>query len=143
MVENKDIKTGFASPPCYAHELDLYDNGYMGVDAQAALDVARWRKAKRDELTAARMKFSVKDRRVLTEEIAKELTQINQPVPGMIISLYWPMKAELDLRGWMTKWVGQGVRMTPRALAAYRDGVLIHRTAVDAVLARQPERVDA
>ena len=38
--------------------------------------------------------------------------------------------------------VGQGVRMVPRALAAYRDGVLIHRTAVSPGVG-QPERVDA
>ncbi|MCS6758673.1 MAG: ABC transporter ATP-binding protein [Candidatus Devosia euplotis] len=38
---------------------------------------------------------------------------------------------------------GQEVRMTPRAMAAYRQGLLIHRTAVDSSLARQPERVDA
>jgi 5,10-methenyltetrahydrofolate synthetase len=111
MAANKDIRTGFASPPCYAHELELYDNGYMGVDAQAALDVARWRKAKRDELIKARLKFSVKDRRALTEEIANELEKVIQPKPGMIVSLYWPMKAEFDLRAQMKTWTGQGVRI--------------------------------
>ncbi|MGV8854737.1 MAG: ABC transporter ATP-binding protein [Devosia sp.] len=39
--------------------------------------------------------------------------------------------------------VGQGVRMTPQAMAAYRDGMLIHRTAIDASLSRPPERIDA
>ena len=111
MTEDKQIKAGFASPPCYAHELELYNNGYMGVDAQAALDVARWRKAKRDELIAARLKFSVKDRRALTGEIAGELERVISPKPGMIISLYWPMKAEFDLRGPMRKWVEQGIHI--------------------------------
>ncbi|MCC3306016.1 5-formyltetrahydrofolate cyclo-ligase [Sneathiella sp. HT1-7] len=111
MVDNDDIKTGFASPPCYAHELELYDNGYMGIDTQAALDVARWRKAKREELIAARLKFSVKDRRALAEDITEELERIISPKAGMIISLYWPMKAEFDLRGQMKKWVEQGVRI--------------------------------
>lgn len=111
MADNDDIKTGFASPPCYAHELELYDNGYMGVDAQAALDVARWRKAKREELITARLKFSVKDRRALAQEVTEKLERIIIPKPGMIISLYWPMKAELDLRGWMKDLAGQGVRI--------------------------------
>lgn len=111
MADKNDIKTGFASPPCYAHELELYDNGYMGIDTQAALDVARWRKAKRDELINARLKFSVKDRRRLAEDITEELERIISPKAGMIISLYWPMKAELDLRRQMKKWVEQGVRI--------------------------------
>ena len=38
--------------------------------------------------------------------------------------------------------VGQGVRLVPRALAAYRQGELIHRTAVTAGAA-QPQLVDA
>jgi len=111
MAEDDDIKTGFASPPCYAHELELFDNGHMGVDAQAALDVARWRKAKRDELIAARLKFSVKDRRALAQEITEELERILTPKADMILSLYWPMKAEFDLRSWMKKLVEKGVRI--------------------------------
>ncbi len=110
MADNDD-RTGFASPPCYAHELELCDNGYMGIDAQAALDVARWRKSKRDELIAARLKFSVKDRRTLARDITKLLDRIITPKAGMIMSLYWPIKAELDLRGWMNTKVEQGTRI--------------------------------
>jgi len=39
--------------------------------------------------------------------------------------------------------LGQGVALHPKAMAAYRNGVLLHRTAVAAELIRQPEPLDA
>ncbi|MZR30399.1 5-formyltetrahydrofolate cyclo-ligase [Sneathiella litorea] len=111
MADDESIKLGFASPPCYAHELELYDNGYMGIDPQAALDVARWRKAKRNELISARLTLSVKERRALADDIAQELDRIITPTKGTIISMYWPMKGELDLRRWMKEKVAAGSRI--------------------------------
>jgi len=45
----------YASPPCYAHELDFGHFDAPGTDARQALDVARWRKAERQRLRAARL----------------------------------------------------------------------------------------
>lgn len=111
MSDESKIATGFSSPPCFAHELELDDNGYTGVDAQTALDVARFRKAKRDELIAARLKLTVKERRAIAAAIAAELDHIISPAKGITISLYWPIRGEPDLRGWMTRVIETGARI--------------------------------
>lgn len=39
--------------------------------------------------------------------------------------------------------LGQGVTLRPKALAAYRNDILVHRTAVSESIDRQSERQDA
>ncbi len=45
---------GYASPPCFMHELDPAFSAEQ-TDAQTAVDVARWRKAQRTRLLAERL----------------------------------------------------------------------------------------
>ncbi|MEF9605427.1 5-formyltetrahydrofolate cyclo-ligase, partial [Paracoccus sp. PXZ] len=55
----RDDEDGFASPPCLAARIapDYFDP--LAVDAQQARDVARWRKARREDLLARRAGLSI------------------------------------------------------------------------------------
>jgi 5,10-methenyltetrahydrofolate synthetase len=77
----------------------------LGVDPQQALDVARWRKATRRQLRDDRLKHAIEERvekaRALASHIDRLILRKFGNIPGQIISGYWPIKVELDLRVWM------------------------------------------
>lgn len=89
-----------ASPPCMASEVapDWFDP--LGVDPEQARDVARWRRAERLRLRADRDAMGVEDRRALSGALAGHLrTLLETRVPGArVLSGYWPIKGEPDLR---------------------------------------------
>lgn len=103
----------YASPPCLAHEIDPAYFDPLAVDPRQARDVARWRKAKREELRTARKAFSVDQHAVVSARIASALETILQSrfggAKGMVLSAYWPIKGEPDLRPLMTKLHDAGV----------------------------------
>lgn len=99
----------FASPPCFMHEIDQADGG-TPPDAIQARDVARWRKAERGRLIAARLALSESDRKAHAELIARDLDALIPSAPGTIVSLYWPFRGEVDLRPWMAKACAAGLR---------------------------------
>ena len=86
-----------ASPVCYA--------GLNGEDAQQALDVARWRSAERVRLRALRQEMSVAARgdwaAALMRHLAAGLPGWLGDPRGRVISGYWPIKGEADLRPWL------------------------------------------
>lgn len=102
---------GYASSPCFAHELELGDQGYVAVDRETARDVARWRKAERKRLIDARLALPVEERQRCGAEIAAELDKLIDLRPGLIVGTYWPFRAELDLRAWMAGVVERGGRI--------------------------------
>ena len=97
-VDDEDER-GFASPPCYAHEL-----------TRASEDTVAWRKSERERLIAARLAVPADDRRRHAGEVARELDRLIDFRPGLIVSLYWPFRGELDLRDWMRTIPGRGAR---------------------------------
>jgi 5,10-methenyltetrahydrofolate synthetase len=104
------------SPPCFLHELD--SDGKPLVDLQQARDVVRWRKAERERLIAARLGLSVEYRTRQTEAVASHLDRLIPLTPATIVSVYWPIRAEPDLRPWMRVKAENGVRVAlPVALA--------------------------
>ena len=115
----------FASPPCLAHELDLNH-----VDPQQAIDVARWRKPQRIRLLAERAALPVASRQATAQSIAAHLdhllAQRFSSLNGLIISAWWPIKAELDLRFWLSTLAARGaaaalpVILTPKTPLAFR-----------------------
>ncbi|QIE55086.1 5-formyltetrahydrofolate cyclo-ligase [Pikeienuella piscinae] len=107
---SSDDYSGFASSPCFAHELVETESGYAVADPVAARDVARWRKAERERLIAERRREPVEARNRTAEAIAAQLDQLIAPGPGVAISLYWPFRGELDLRGWMRSVTETGAR---------------------------------
>lgn len=85
--------TRLSSPVCYLDDQ---------VDPVQAQDVARWRKAERSRLRAERDALSVVDRQALGQCLASHLDRLLQDqfdgARGKILSGYWPIKGEPDLR---------------------------------------------
>ncbi len=102
---DSDGQGRFASPPCYAGEIapDYFDP--LAVDPVQARDVARWRKAERIRLRAERMELSVASRKAAGEALTGHLRQVIKNrfdgAPGTVLSAYWPIKGEPDLRALM------------------------------------------
>ena len=95
-------QSGFSSPPCYAAEVAPEYFDPLAVDPEQARDVARWRKAERTRLRAARLALSVAERKEIGEALAGYLRQVLQDrfggAQGKVFSAYWPIKGEPDLR---------------------------------------------
>lgn len=115
----------YASPACLAQEIDPNH-----IDPQQASDVARWRKAERLRLLAERAALAVATRQAAAQSIARHLdhllAQRFSSLSGLIISAWWPIKAELDLRFWLASLAGRGATaalpliLTPKAPLAFR-----------------------
>jgi len=101
MPDTTDTGGEFASSPCFAHELAETADGFAVTDPQTATDVARWRKAERERLLAARKAMSRSDRDAATRSIAARLDSRIEFRPGLAVSVYWPIRGEPDLRDWM------------------------------------------
>jgi len=105
--DDDDDDGGPGSPPCFAHELI---DGHP-VDPQTVRDVARFRKAERSRLIAARLAISADARALLANRISDQLDQRLTPGPGLRVALYWPFRGEPDLRGWMARAHAQGAQV--------------------------------
>jgi 5,10-methenyltetrahydrofolate synthetase len=97
------------SPACFLHELDA--DGRVVADPQQARDVARWRKAERARLLAVRMKLTQEHRDALTRRIEISLDGLIPASDGTIVSAYFPIRAEPDLRPWMRAAHARGLRI--------------------------------
>jgi 5-formyltetrahydrofolate cyclo-ligase len=71
-------------------------------------EIARWRKAERERLIAARLSIPADERTAMSTAIAARLDEIAGDVAGRIVSLYWPFRGEPDLRPWMASLVARG-----------------------------------
>jgi 5-formyltetrahydrofolate cyclo-ligase len=121
------------SAPCFMHE--LRPDGTL-VDQQQSCDVARWRKAERERLLGARLKLSAEYRAEQTLAIGNDLDRLVCPAAGAIVSAYWPIRAEPDLRPWMrAKWE-QGIRIALPVALALGQPLVFREWRPDAPLAR-------
>ena len=79
---------------------------------QPTPDVADWRKSQRTRLLTERAALPVTARQSAAQAIAAHLDHLlAQRFPdlnGLIISAWWPIKAELDLRFWLTTLAPRG-----------------------------------
>lgn len=127
----------FASPPCFLHELSEAEGGLPGaVDPVQARDVARWRRAERTRLLDERAALSVATRQEAAAAIARRLDQALPDLTGKIVSAWWPIKAELDLRPWLDALWSRGARAAlplvvekaaPLRFRLWRQGVRMER----------------
>lgn len=104
---------GYASPPCMAHEVDPTYFDPLGVDPAQTRDVARWRRSSRKQLRTARLALSVAARAAAGLAISTHLRdlladRLNSGA-GRVISFYWPIKGEPDLRGLMAELHSHGI----------------------------------
>lgn len=78
-------------------------------------DLPGWRREERSRLRAARDALSVAGRTHLAERLSEHLTEMivrhGEDVTGRVISGYWPIKGEPDLRGWLTAMHRQGAQI--------------------------------
>ena len=106
------------SPPCFLHELAPDGAPH---DARQASDVARWRKAERERLIELRSALPPEARARHTAAIAGALDALLGTHTDALVSLYWPIRAEPDLRPWMRAACARGLRVAlPVALALGR-----------------------
>ncbi len=105
-------------------------------DGPTAAEVMRWRKAERERLLAARLALGAKTRHDHAAAIGHGLDAALGNLDGLTISLYWPIRAEPDLRFWMTSVVARGgrcalpvvvERQAPLIFRLYRPGDPLER----------------
>lgn len=110
-----------ASPPCMAGDL---------ADETAPENIALWRKAERARGLAAREDLTVAERQVIAGALARHLDALLArrfgAVAGRVVSGYWPIKAEPDLRPWMTALHEAGARIA-LPVVAERAAPLVFR----------------
>jgi 5,10-methenyltetrahydrofolate synthetase len=105
---NPDDEESGGSPPCFLHEI-----GPDGapVDTQQAKDVARWRKSERSRLIALRCALPVEERALHTAAIVRQLDEMLPAHSNEMVSVYWPIRAEPDLRSWLREASARGLRI--------------------------------
>lgn len=106
-------KNNYASPPCSAHDIDPTYFDPLATDPEQARDVAQWRKSKRNELRATRKTLSVTAHAAASTQLAAHLAHLLQArfdgAQDRVMSMYWPIKGEPDLRPLMHKLHAAGV----------------------------------
>lgn len=98
---SEDEEREFASPPCSLAEID---------PAYAGLDLKSWRKAERERLITGRMASLASERARRDAIISKQLDALIGDPSGLVISAYWPFRAEQDLRPLLTRLADRGAR---------------------------------
>ena len=111
------------SAPCFVH---LMVNG-QPVDPQTRRDVARFRRAERARLMAARRALATIDLITQSGRVAQTLRQLIAIAPPLTIAAYWPIRGELDLRGWMTEMHNHGAQIALPVVEEKNAPVAFHR----------------
>lgn len=121
------------SAPCYLHEI-----GPDGapIDAQQARDVARWRKAERSRLIALRCALPAEERAQHTAAIVRKLEERLAARSDEIVSVYWPIRAEPDLRSWMREACLRGLRVALPVAIELGQPMTFREWRPDVVMAR-------
>ena len=121
------MDTAPASPPCYAGLIP---------DQQAPADVTLWRRDQRAALIAARLARPGPDRERHAADLALALDDLIAPGPGMTLSLYWPFKAEPDLRPFMARAHERGARIALPVVVARGQPLLFREWAPGCAMER-------
>ena len=91
------------------HELGA--DGTSMIDPQQASDVVRWRKAERERQIALRLALSAGERSAATAAITADLDRLIPTEFSGIVSAYWPIRAEPDLRPWLKERSARGLQI--------------------------------
>jgi 5,10-methenyltetrahydrofolate synthetase len=92
--------------PCLARHLV---GGHL-VDPDAAREVARFRRAERHRLYALRRATPAARHRRMSETVSARLDALDLP-PGIVVSAYWPIRGELDIRRWLARLSARALRV--------------------------------
>ena len=110
-------------PPCLAGFLV---NGHP-VDPALARDVDRFRRAERARLYALRRTVPAEERRRAEARVAAALDAALTLPPGAVVSGYWPIRGELDLRPWLARLDAAGVVVALPVVAATAAPLVFRR----------------
>lgn len=103
----------YSSSPCMAAELGQAHLDAQVVGPRQAGNVAQWRRAERARLRAGRLALRPETRARIADAVAVHLDAVLatrvRDVEGKVVSGYWPIKGELDLRPWLTALHNRGV----------------------------------
>ncbi|WP_036714027.1 5-formyltetrahydrofolate cyclo-ligase [Paracoccus sp. J55] len=129
-----------ASPPCLAAEIapDYFDP--LAVEPQQARDVARWRKARREELLGRRAALSVAQRQAVAEAIGGALDALLAArlpeLRGRVVAGYWPIRSEPDLRPWLARLHDRGAVLALPVVERPASPLAFHRWSPGAPMRR-------
>ncbi|WP_299560236.1 5-formyltetrahydrofolate cyclo-ligase [uncultured Sulfitobacter sp.] len=73
------------------------------VDPQTMKDVSRFRVSERARLMELRRRLSTPERAAMTAKLTATLDTLVAPRENMRVAVYWPIRGEPDLRGWMAR----------------------------------------
>ena len=104
----------------------------------AEFDVARWRKAERERLIKARRLLSDGYRSDQAVLIAHRLDQLmaSSRITSPVVSIYWPIAGEPDLRPWMKLLCQSGACVALPVAAALAQPLTFREWRPDAPMAR-------
>ena len=108
----------------------------MNPDPRDMAAVLAWRKQERGRLIAARLAMSAEDRTARTRLIATELDRRLSSNGGVMVSAYWPIRGEPDLRAWMQAACGRGLRIALPVAVALGRPLLFREWRPGAAMAR-------
>lgn len=112
MPRNDDRSRLFASSPCMSAEVDAAYFDSMAVDPVQSRDVVRWRKAERIRLADVRDALGQGGRAQVSDRIGQHLEDVLAARGAgreTVLSGYWPIKGEPDLRPLLTALHGKGI----------------------------------
>lgn len=136
MSDDAIIPTEYASPPCFAHELDGDCGRVAAVDAGTRRDVMRWRKAERQRLYRLRETMTDARRALAQRSLAAALDGLLAERDITRVAAFWPVRREPDLRAWMRQRVMNGLEVAlpvitaagkPLKFARWRPGEPLRR----------------
>lgn len=105
-------------------------------DLRQPLDVTAWRKVERERLLRARLKLAADHRAAQSSAIASALSPLIPAASSAIVSVYWPIKAEPDLRPWMLAMWQRGTRIALPVAIALGQPLMFREWRPDARMAR-------
>jgi 5-formyltetrahydrofolate cyclo-ligase len=95
---NSGRSRDLASSPCMMHEFDE-----PAVRSDVVNDVACWRRAERKVQLERRLALEADLRLRYAATIAQNLEEAIGDLTGLVVSCYWPIRAEPDLRPFMDR----------------------------------------
>ena len=102
------IERGYASSPCYMHELDDGGRAVSPPDPNNWSEIALWRQMRREDLINKRFGLSVRERQEASRLIMQRLDAMLDIATHPTIGVYWPFRGEPDLRDWMSSVIERG-----------------------------------
>jgi 5-formyltetrahydrofolate cyclo-ligase len=111
MIGEDDHAGEPASPAGVTHETDP---AHLGLSPASGIlhhnDVMRWRRLERARLIKERLATSASTRESHSGRIAEHLDVAIGDLSGRVVSGYWPLRGEPDLRGWLEGLESRGGR---------------------------------